>query len=56
MFVILDDKEYEYLEYLKKRLYSEIRMNADEMRDNANRLYILIDRLEKITEDNLRSF
>lgn len=44
-----DLKDFEFLNWLCTRLYSENRMTGDNMRDAAQRLKLLIDRLEVIT-------
>lgn len=45
--IIEDPKDIEFLKWLCKRLYSEDRMTGDNMRDAAQRLKILLDRIEE---------
>lgn len=53
MYMFEDDHDMEFLRSLCKRLYSEDRMNGDNMRDMAQRLHILIERTHKIDDDNV---
>ena len=43
------DQDVDYLKRLMKRLYSEDRMTGDEMRNEAQRLNVVIDRLMRVT-------
>jgi len=53
MHVIDDEKDVEFLHWLKDRLYSEQRMTGDNMRDAANRLYLILNNLVKVDESDL---
>jgi len=41
-YYLIESKDIHYLQELMKRLYSEKRMYGDEMRDNGNRLSLVI--------------
>ena len=46
-YVIFDD-DLEILQAISKRLFTEQRMHGDEMRDNAERLRLLIERAKNM--------
>ncbi len=52
--MVIADGDVEYLHWLKTRLYSENRLTGDNMRDMAQQLDTILDRMVPIKLEDLK--